>query len=197
MVSSFSMVCADVLQLVSLSNAAWIVVHPSIQLPPHCNKAHCINDSGVVDSITFTRPPRSPAPNTPINRRYHQSPSYRCMNSPNPSAANKVKQIQLPCPKNLVLMSIIKTKRASRLLHRNWITLSIDIQVAQSTLPSSYEEESDEWGHFTFSGLLYEQIIEKHIFWWCYHWPRGGTGLCLCSDRINDRGMVDSIRYDW
>ena len=148
MVSSFSIVCADVLQLVSLSNAAWIVVHPSIQLPPHCNKAHCINDSGVVDSITFTRPLRSPAPNTPINRRYHQSPSYRCMNSPNPSAANKVEQIQLPCPKNLVLMSIIKTKR-----------------VAQSTLPSSYEEESDEWGHFTFSRLLYEQFIEKHIFW--------------------------------
>jgi hypothetical protein len=26
---------------------------------------------------------------------------------------------------------------------------SMDIQVAQSALPSSYEEESDEWGHFT------------------------------------------------
>ena len=61
--------------------------------------------------------PISPAPNTPINRRYHPSPSYRYKNShsPNPSAANKVEQIQLPCPKNLVLMSIMEATQRRHL----------------------------------------------------------------------------------
>ena len=76
--------------------------------------------------ISAFRSPSSPTPNTPVNRRYHPSPSYRygyqhysstnSQNSPNGGSVNKVEPIPLPCPKNLVLMSIMEATQRRHLI---------------------------------------------------------------------------------
>ena len=70
----------------------------------------------------------SPAPHTPIHRRYQPSPSYRYgyqnaqqqpQNSHSPIPPTKVEQIPLPCPKNLVLMSIMEAAQRRHLQTTN------------------------------------------------------------------------------
>lgn len=80
--------------------------------------------------VSAFRSPSSPTPNTPVNRRYQPSPSYRYgyqhnsntysqgqhPHSPNGGAINKVEPVPLPCPKNLVLMSIMEATQRRHLI---------------------------------------------------------------------------------